>query len=195
MELLLSFTSPYSRKARVVARERGIALKETALNAFDDPNALLAHSAIGKVPVLVTDDGPVHDSRVICELLDTLGDAPPLLPVEALWADRTRAAIGDGVMDAALQVVLDGRRAEDEQVPSNVARQTARMMRTIVSLTPGEVGRLTLGDVAVACALHYLDFRLPDLDWRRSNAPLADWHAAVEERSAFEATRLGQPSA
>ncbi len=192
MELLLSFTSPYARKVRVLARERGLSLTETPVDAFANDATLTAHSAVGKVPVLLTAEGAVHDSRVICELLDTLGDAPPLLPAgEALWADRTRASIGDGIMDAALQIVLDARRPTGEQSPSHVGRQRERILRITSALPAGAPDRRTLGDVSVACALHYLDYRLPDLDWRADRETLAIWHDAVEARPAFTATRLG----
>ncbi len=158
---------------------------------FDAPAQLLARSAVGKVPLLVTDNGPLGDSRVICEYLDTFGEAAPLLP-EPPWADRMRSSEGDAIMDSALLVVLETRREKPQQSSTWIEHHTTRIERIISRLTSPASNGLTLGDISIGCALHYLDFRLPHLDWRKSNTALSDWHAAIEGRPSFAATCLGQ---
>ena len=192
MKLLLTTTSPYCRKVRIVAAERGIALEEHLSNPLEDPPELRSASSIGKIPVLIGEDQTVYDSRVICEYLDEMAEGERLLPggQQELWADRTRAALGDGIMDAALAMVMEGRRPAGERSPSWVERQAQRIMGIVRAAQPGD-GTLTLGDIAVACGLSYLDFRLPEMDWRVENEALASWHARVEERQSFRDCPLG----
>ncbi len=201
MKLFISGTSPFSRKARIVLLEKGLrdAVHIETVAPFDDPPELLRHTAVGKVPVLVTDEGALSDSRVICEYLDALGDGPRLLP-DPPWQDRRRASEADAIMDSALLVVLESRREAPQRSASWIARQTERIERILshtqlalgpLRLAPLTLAPLTLGDVSLACALHYLDFRLPQIDWRGANSALAEWHDGVESLASFSATRLG----
>jgi len=194
MKLYLTMTSPYARKVRVVIREHELdsQVEMVIANPLDDPPELRAASAIGKVPVLVDDARVIYDSRVICDYLDGRALGTTLVPNgEDAWADRTRVALGDGLMDAAVAIVMEGRRAASERSPSAIARQTERIECVVRTAPSGELGRPTMGDIAVASALTYLDFRLPELGWRRHAPALADWHAAVEARPAFASSPLG----
>ena len=153
MQLFYSPTSPYARKCRVVARERGLQdrIAETSLNPFDDPGELQAKNPLGRVPALVLDDGTaLFDSPVICEYLDGLGSAPALIP--AGGAERFRvlvaAALAQGMTDSALNVTMEGRRPEGERSPAAVARWEASILRGLDAMMDhlsGLPGDLTLG--------------------------------------------------
>jgi len=194
MKLFLTMTSPYARKARVVIRERGLAaqVEEVIANPLEDPPELRAASAIGKVPVLVDEGLAYFDSRVICDYLDARAGNPSLCPRgDEGWRDRTRVALGDGIMDAAVAIVMEGRRVAEERSAAAVTRQTARIAGTVRATPCGRLDRITMGDIAVASALTYLDFRLPELGWRTLAPELARWHAAIEARPAFASSPIG----
>lgn len=196
MELFVSPTSPYARKARVLLHEKGLAerVTETVLNPHRDPPELLARNPLGKIPTLVRDDGPpLYDSRVVCEWLDTLGPEPALLPAtgEARWAVRRAEAHGDGMLDLVVATVMERARPAGEQSPGQVERWRAKIERALAAVDdvradlPDEP---TLGHIALAVTLGYLDLRLPDLDWRAGRDALAQWHAAFAARASMRDT-------
>ena len=188
MKLHFSPASPYVRKVMACAIARGIdgGIEKVATNPHASPAELLADNPLSKVPALVADDGTaIYDSPVICEYLDTLGSAPPLFPPTGSAA-RLRAQImhaaADGILDAAVARRLqmphpqdDGRRAFD-------ARQKAAVERALAVLERDPPRGLSdIGEVAVACALGYLDFRFANEPWREANPKLAAWFAEVSK--------------
>lgn len=196
MQLFYSPTSPYARKCRVVARERGLMaeLQEILCNPMEDPPELQAKNPLGKVPALVLDDGTaLFDSPVIAEYLDGLGAAERMIRSEssARFKVLTAAALGQGVTDAAFNVTMEGRRPEGERSPAAVARWRAAILRGLDQMTDhiqGQPGALTMGHVACACALGYLDLRHGDLGWRDGRGDLADWFAAFDARPSMRET-------
>ncbi len=186
MKLHHSTASPYVRKVMACAIARGIAgrIETVSTNPHVSPAELLADNPLSKVPALVADDGTaIYDSPVICEYLDTLGDAPPLFPPTgsaARLSAQIMHATGDGILDAAVGRRLsmphpqdDGRRAYD-------ARQKAAVDRAldVLEKAPPE-GLADIGAIAVACSLGYLDFRFPAEPWREAHPKLAKWFADV----------------
>lgn len=201
MQLFYSPTSPYARKCRVVARERGLMaeLQEMLCNPMEDPPELQAKNPLGKVPALVLADGAaVFDSPVIAEYLDSLGEAEPMIPAEgaARFKVLTAAALGQGMTDAAFNVTMEGRRPEGERSAAAVARWRAAILRGLDHMTghvqglPGDLtpNAVTMGHVACACALGYLDLRHGDLGWRDGRGDLADWFAAFDARPSMRET-------
>jgi glutathione S-transferase len=197
MILRYSGGSPYARKVRVVAFECGLAdrLQGIASHPWRAPDDLKALNPLGKIPTLVTDDGLVlFDSPVICEYLDSLHAGPKLVPAEgpARWIARRTEALGDGVMDAAvLWRVEITQRKEQGQLADWVQRQEGAIARTLDALEqdPGAfAGSLTIGPIAVACALGYLDFRFGFLDWRKTRPRLAGWFEDFSKRPSMVAT-------
>jgi len=197
MILRYSGGSPYARKVRVVAFECGLAdrLQGIASHPWRAPDDLKALNPLGKIPTLVTDDGLVlFDSPVICEYLDSLHTGPKLIPAEgrARWIARRTEALGDGVMDAAvLWRVEITQRKEQGQLADWVQRQEGAITRTlnVLERDPSALtGPLTIGPIAVACALGYLDFRFGFLDWRKTRPKLADWFAEFSKRPSMVAT-------
>lgn len=193
MKLFLSFTSPYARKARIVLREHGLEsnVEEVATDYRQRPSDLLAANPTGKIPALVTSFGAIFDSPVICEYLDSLG-AESLFPEgEGLWLDKTRVALGDALMDAAVALLLETRREPQERSSAFLERERSRIQHCLAECTAGTTTRPTMGDISIASALAYLDLRHPDLAWRSSAPQLQAWHARLEARLSFASTRLG----
>lgn len=186
MKLLHTTTSPFARKVRVVARALQIEMEEVVVDPLaDDPVLLQAHP-IGRVPALVTDEGTIHDSRVICAYLDGL-----VVPTRSLrppgWSDTVLEATADALLDAAVAAVMERRRPESEQSPAFAERMHERMLRIVESL-PLPDTHLTLGKIAMACALGYLDFRHPNLGWRQARQDLAAWWDPLTKLPSFAET-------
>lgn len=94
-------------------------------------------------------------------------------------------------MDAAVALLLEGRRDPQERSAGFMARERSRIEHCLTECTAGTSARPTMGDISVASALAYLDLRHPDLDWRRAAPHLKAWHEALETRPSLAATRLG----
>lgn len=195
MKLLFSPTSPYTRKVRVVAHECGYAdrVELVTTNPFAPDAELPAHNPLGKVPTLIGDEGEsLYDSRVICEYLDSMGGTglfPP--PGHARWKALGVQALADGMMDAVVAIRLDSLRPEDKRYAPWRERQLAVVRRGLAALAADDAylgTALTIGHIAAACALGYLDLRLASEDWRAEHPALADWYAAISERPSLIAT-------
>lgn len=196
MQLLISPTSPYVRKTRVLLREKRLSdgIEEVFLNPHEDPAELLAQNRLGKIPVLVRDDGSaLYDSPVICEYLDTLADEPVLIPRsgEPRWTVLRAQALADGIMDLAAATVMERARPESEQSPDSMARWRRKIERAVAGIGEAVADtreEIDLGRIALAVALSYLDFRMPGYDWRGERPELIDWHANLAARPSMEAT-------
>lgn len=202
MKLFASLTSPYARKIRIILAEKKLTF-ELVVDSPWEVNTLVADvNPLGKVPVLVTDDGEVFfDSPVIAGYLETLDAAPLLLPREALEAVRVRQieALADGITDAAVTALLESRRSEAQRSDAVIARQLEKVARGLDVLEQRAAGRqwlhgdtLGLGDIAAAVALGYLDLRFPELDWRSRHPGLVPF---AERMFARDSLRDTQPPA
>lgn len=191
MKLLHSPTSPFARKVRVAIAERGLSVELEAASPLDEDSPVRRYNPLGKVPVLVLDDGAsLFDSAVICEYLDSLGDAPPLLPPAGpeRWADLRTQALADGILDAAFNIVTEGRRPEAERSAAWVARWTLAIVSGVAVAEALPRPDWTLGGIALACALGYLDFRLPHIAWRTHAPGLDPWYATQSARPSMVRT-------
>ncbi len=203
MQLFFSPTSPYVRKVRVTAIEKGLGGRVTLVPCdAQDPGAdFLVANPLGRIPTLVPDGGePLFDSPVICEWLDTAGEGPPLVPPagEGRWAVLRGQALADGVLDDAVALVLERRRPANERNPAAEAARLTAIRRALGWLEghPALVtGPLTLAQIAIGCSLGYLDFRLPALGWGAGHAGLAAWYQRFAQRPAMQATAPQVPSA
>lgn len=198
MKLYYTRRSPYARKVRVVAEEKNIPLDLIEVDLQRKTPELLAANPLGKIPTLVLDDGTaVYDSPVICEVLDSLHRSPPLLPEKEpeRWNVLRIAALADGMMDIAVLAVLETLRPEEKRMQETVDRHRASLLRSAEALEkdlPSFGRSLSLGSIAVATALGYLDFRMPDLGWAAAHPKLAQWY---EDFAARPSMRKTQPSA
>jgi glutathione S-transferase len=195
VKLFYSPTSPYVRKVMAAAIHRGLAgrIEKVTTNPHQSPPELLAANPLSKVPCLVTDDGfALFDSPVICEYLDSLGEAPPLFPAPNSahrWHALRMQALADGILDAAVLRRMEKGRPREAARDAVMERQRQAIERGLAFLErdlPGKV--LDIGGVAVACALGYLDFRFADEPWRASCPKLAAWYAEVSALPAFAET-------
>ncbi len=197
MKLYYSTTSPYARKVRVVAIEKGLGarLELDLASPWPDPAAIVPFNPLGKIPVLVGDDGLVlYDSPVICEYLDANGGGPKLVPAAGRerWEVLRRQALADGMLDAAVAIVLEGRRPPGERstdAPRRAAEAIRRAVAAIGTDVPPPAAPFDLGAIAIAVALGYLDFRLPELGAGAAHPALRDWWHTVRERPSLAATR------
>lgn len=196
MKLYISTPSPFARKCRIVARERGVAVTEVVADPYADDPALLAANPIVQVPTLIAMDGqPISDSPVICEYLDGLGSGPRLLPADGPERLRVRRleTLGNALLDQGVKRVLELRRPESERSPSWIVRWTAGINRTLDVLEGMDLRAepLDMGVITVGAALTWISFRHPDIDWKAGRPNLVALQAALELRPSFADTVPG----
>ncbi|MBD9415274.1 glutathione S-transferase N-terminal domain-containing protein [Pseudomonas sp. PDM16] len=196
MQLIHAPASPFARKVRVLASETGllprIELVDTAVLPVTLNERVNALNPLGKIPVLLTDDGEaLFDSRVICEYLDSLHDQPRLFPIEPTmrWRTLRLAALADGLMEAALLVRYERAvRPVELQWNEWAEGQLGKVRRALLALEAHVEelqGPLHIAQIAVACALGYLDFRFAELDWRKGLPGLASFQASFAARASM----------
>jgi glutathione S-transferase len=194
VKLFYSPASPYARKvlACAISRELEARIEMLRCNPNASPPELLQHNPLSKVPCLVTDDGlALFDSPVICEYLDSRGDALPMFPSHgpARWRALKLQAMGDGILDASVPRRWEMLKPQEEGRAAWIARQKAAVDRTLDALETDPPHRmLDIGSIAVACALGYLDFRFAAEPWRLARPKLAAWFEAFEENPGIALT-------
>ncbi|MBS1184240.1 MAG: putative GST-like protein YibF [Proteobacteria bacterium] len=183
MILRTTLTSPFGRKSRLAAAVLGLAerIEVVVADMFDDNDSLRLQNPLGKMPTLVLGDGStLYDSRVIAEYLDHLAGGGRIIPAEpvARFAALKLQAIGDGILDAG---VLRRLEALFREAPLRserwLAYQSGKIGRALDELNaaPPSESDILVGEIAVACGLGFLDFRLGGDNWRASRPRLADW--------------------
>ena len=195
MQLIYSATSPYARKVRMLVIEKGLAdrVEVVVANLLLDPPELLTANPLAKVPALIVEPGfTLFDSPLLCAYLDGLA-APRLIPEAGpeRWRVLRREALADGIGDAAVSSVMEGRRIDSQRSPEWLARWRGAILRGVVELdkeADALGARFDLGAIASAAALAYLDFRLPQIDWRAQAPGLSAWLEDVRSRESFAAT-------
>lgn len=198
MKLISSPTTPFGRKVRIVLLEKKIPF-ELELDVPWVPDSKVGQvNPLGKVPVLVLKDGEtLYDSRVIVEYLENVSPVGHLLPQEpgARIAVRKIEALADGMTDAAALIYLENKRPEELRSKEWIARQEPKVFRALEALSEalGERlhfvgGKFSLADIAAGCALGFLDFRFPYIEWRNAHANLHSFAAKLAERKSFKET-------
>ena len=190
--------SPFGRKVKLAALELGLMdrIEIVAADTTDPNEALRQQNPLGKIPTLVLEDGTtLFDSRVIVDYLDHLAGGNRLIPAgESRFGQLRLQALADGIADAALLKVYEGRfRPEAQRNADWVAHQDGKVTRGLAALEaapPSFPDRPRIGEVALACALGYLDLRFAG-EWRSSHPALVAWLDDFAGRvPAFEATRF-----
>lgn len=189
MQLLYSPMSPFARKVRVVAHELGLRdrIEISFVNPWQD-ESLRAHNPLCQVPTLITDEGQaLYDSAVICEYLDSIGGGGIIPTNDARFTDLTIQALADGIGDAAVKAVVEGRR-EDARADF-IARQHAAIEAGLDYLegVPISKQRFGIAEIAIAAQLGYLDFRQVT-DWRAGRPKLSAWYEVAARRDSMVAT-------
>jgi glutathione S-transferase len=198
MKLIGSLTSPYVRKVRIVMAEKKLDYQHELEDVWAN-DKIMASNPLGKVPCLVLAGGEaLFDSRVIVEYLDTRSPVSRLIPEgsrERIEV-RTWEALADGILDAAILARLEqtwpGRSAEQRST-AWVDRQLHKVRASVDAISTGLADKpwcssgthLSLADIAVGCALGYLDFRFPQIAWRAQHANLARLADKLAARQSF----------
>jgi glutathione S-transferase len=199
LTLFFSPTSPYVRKVMVLLHETGqldsVTLHGITLTPVNPSAELNDYNPAGKIPALRLADGSVlHDSRVILDYFDHQHGGEPLIPRfgPTRWRRLTLASLADAVLDASILVRYETfLRPEDKRWDDWVLGQCSKIDRALESF---EQAADELGDsfdvaaISAACALGYLDFRMPDLNWRRDCPKLATWYSTASQRPSLLAT-------
>ena len=199
MKLLAGLLSPYSRKVRIVLAEKKIECEMEQVDVQPAENPVNAHNPLGKIPTLLLDDGTaLYDSRVIVEFLDSVSPINRLIPegTRDRVAVRRWEALADGVLDAGILVRYESIRDKKEQSKSWVDKQVARAKRSMAQLDADLEGktwchgdRYSLADIAVGCALGWLNVRKPGgVDWSGEYPAVAKHYEKLMERPAFADT-------
>lgn len=199
MKLYFSPTSPYVRKVMVLLHETGqlddVELLTVASTPVSPAGALLGKAPLTKVPALERPDGPtLFDSRVICAFLDARAKAGLYSDGARHWDILTLEALADGILDAALLMTYEDRlRPEDKQWNEWVDAQWNKIDRACAALNQRWMahlsGPLDMGQIALGCALGYLDLRHDARGWRKGNDALAAWFAEFGDRPSMAETR------
>src|SRR5215212_1305043 len=204
MKLIGSLSSPYVRKVRIVMAEKKLDYQFVEENVWEN-DAILASNPLGKVPCLVMEGGEaVFDSRVIVDYLDTRSPVSRLIPESSRERTevRTWESLADGILDAAILARLEqtwNGRADGERSQTWIDRQMRKIDASLTAVSTGLADKpyctgihLSLADIAVGCALGYLQFRFPSIAWRSEHANLARLADKLETRQSFIDTRPPQ---
>jgi glutathione S-transferase len=201
MQLLYAPTSPFVRKVMVCAHLTGLADRIEWLDSAAHPirrdARIAARNPLAKVPTLLLENGQsLFDSRTICEYLAASGQATSLFPEAGVdrWRALSLQSLGDGLMDAALLARYEtvARPAQfqwPEWRSAQLVKVTACLEAIELEAPALDVDRPTIGEVTIGCALGYLDFRFPELQWRGSRPRAAQWNESFQALPAMLATR------
>jgi glutathione S-transferase len=202
MKLIGSNSSPYVRKVRIVMSEKKLDYEFVQEDVWTADTSIGQSNPLGKVPCLVMEGGEaLFDSRVIVEYLDTLSPVGKL--IAAVGRERaevkTWEALADGVMDAAILARLERTwpgRKDGERSQAWIDRQLAKVNASVKAMSQGLGDKpycagiyLSLADIAVGCALAYLDFRFREIDWRATYSNLAKLQDKLNQRQSFLDTK------
>ena len=204
MKLIGSMTSPYVRKVRIVMAEKKLDYQFVREDVWAADTSMPDANPLGKVPCLVMEGGEaVFDSRVIVEYLDTLSPVGKLIPVQGRERAevKTWEALADGVLDAAILARLEATwagRSEGQRSQAWIDRQLGKIDTSLKAMSTGLGDKpfcsgvhFSLSDVAVGCALAYLDLRFAQIDWRERHMNLARLQEKLTQRSSFIETHPG----
>jgi glutathione S-transferase len=193
-----TLTSPFGRKVRMAVDVLGLGGRVTIVPAdtLDENDTLRRQNPLGKLPCLLLPDGTaLYDSTVIIEFLQETAGTDRLLPLRGLarYKALTLATLADGITDAALLMVYEGRfRDPGTHSQRWLAHQRGKIMRTLAAFeaAPPDPAKTDIATIALACAFGYLDWRKP-VDWRLEHPRLIQWLEAFSKHEpALERTRI-----
>ena len=201
MKLIGSTTSPYVRKVRIVMAEKKLDYQFVLESVWSADTKIAASNPLGKVPCLVMEGAEAaFDSRVIVEYLDTLSPVGKLIPSTGRERAevKTWEALADGLLDAAILVRLENTfegRTEGQRSQAWIDRQMDKVHASLKAMAQGLGDKpfcsgihLSLSDIAVGCALGWLSFRFPEIDWRAEHPNLARLMDKLAQRPSFADT-------
>lgn len=198
MKLLYTVNSPYARKVRIVALEKHIDIELQEVVLADPDCPVKHHNPLGKVPVLILDDGDsLYDSKVIVEYLDHRTPLAHLIPAvhsSKIWARRWES-LADGICDAAVAATMETRRPQALQIQENIDKQIAKVLLGLEVLNLDITKKkwcvdetFSVADIAVGCMLGYVDLRFKQLNWQEKFPNLAKHYSVLIKRPSFKQT-------
>jgi glutathione S-transferase len=186
MQLRSSPSSPFGRKVKMATYILGFDDQVTPVltDTLDPNDSICDVNPLGKIPALEDDGTTYYDSRVIMEYLDAKAGGGKIIPASGptRYEALTRAALTDGILDAAILVIYERRmRPEDKYVESVVDRQRGKIIRGLKAIAAenrsySNGAMPDVGEIGLACVLDYLDFR-KQVNWRDHAPNLASWLA------------------
>lgn len=198
MKLIGAVTSPYVRKVRIVLAEKRLDYEFVGEDVWSAETRIAESNPLGKVPCLVMDgQEAMFDSRVIVEYLDTLSPVGKLIPPSGRPRAevKTWEALADGILDASILARLEATwpgRTDGQRSQAWIDRQMQKVDAALVAMSRGLGDKafcsgvfMSLSDIAVGCALGYLDFRFPQLDWRSRHPNLHKLMDKLMQRQSF----------
>jgi len=199
MKLIGSLASPYVRKVRVVMAEKKLDYTFVLEDVWAENTTIQISNPLGKVPCLVMEDGgAMFDSHVIVEYLDTLTPVGKLIPSNTRERAEVKCweALADGVLDAGVLMRLERQlRPAEQQSETWIARQHSKVEAGLKAMAAGLADKpfcagnhYSLADVAVGCALGWISFRFPEIEWRESYPTLTKLFDKLSERPSFKDT-------
>ncbi len=196
MQLYISPTSPYARKAWMVVLEKGLKddVEIISINPWGSPPELTSKNPLSQVPVLVIGpDQALYDSRVICAYLDSLSEEPPLIPQRGMKRIIVlrMEALADGMCDVAVATFFARKDNGDNPDTPAIVRQLGKIeaaLKVMEAEMPLFEGKLNLGTIACSASLAYLDLRYGELQWRQKVPKLAAWFEVIAQRPAMITT-------
>ena len=201
MKLYYSPTSPFVRKVNVLASEAGLAesIEWVKTNPWQAEDILTAKNPLSKIPTLITDDDKViYDSRVICEYLDTLHYGNKFHPENSdeRWQVLRLQALADGILEAGIARFLEKKRSAEQQSIDwdNTQRKAIERGLDYLESTVSVWGnQLDIAVITIACTLGWLDFRIPNDDWREERPQLKTWFIEFSKRESMLSTVPAEP--
>ncbi|MGC3963146.1 MAG: glutathione S-transferase [Rhodocyclaceae bacterium] len=198
MKLIGSYTSPFVRKIRIMLLEKGVPFEFIEESPWEPDTRVSDYNPLGKVPALVTDEGEVFfDSPIVASYLEMRFTSHPLLPADARAALGVRQieALIDGTVDAAVAIRMELQRPTEIRVATWLDRQNAKVVRGLDALEQRAAKNewlagpsMTLADIALGCALFWLDFRQIHDDWRNGRPALTALADRLAQRDSFQNT-------
>ena len=198
MKLVYSPPSPFVRKVTTLIYHANlndsielINVKTTALSVAEEARAA---NPLGKIPVMILEDGKaIFDSRVITRYLDDFAGSN-LYPQDKIYDILTLEALADGIMESAVSITYESKlRPQSEQSPSWMEAQWSKVLHAVKALDDGGFkamdSGMNMGQIAVACALGYLDFRHDARQWRSWHSNLASWNDKMIKLPALIKTK------
>lgn len=194
MKLIGSLTSPFVRKVRVALIEKNLPYEFVIDVPWNADTHVPDYNPLGKVPTLIGDDGSVwFDSNMLLEYLEANYPETQLIPRDrqqalTVWQSITLA---DGIADAAVAIFLEKKRSPQKQDDDWIVRQNGKIMRGLMALEREAHNKIWLhdifgaADIAAGCMLLWLDFRLPQLEWRTSFPALNALSERLSTRASF----------